>query len=276
MTVLTSAQRHDYADNGYLYPIDVCTSAESGALRREFEAAELAAQGDADRTRTLRSTANMVVPMIDRMMRDPRITDAVADILGPDVLCWGCNLFVKEPHTPAFVSWHQDLHYWGLSDNSAEVTAWLALSTSDEESGCVRFVRGSHKTVVAHAETDGGANMLSRGQEVAVEVDENMAVHVVLRPGQMSLHHGLVFHSSGPNRSNDRRIGIAMRYVSTAMSNIGEARTDAFLVRGEDRHGHFDLAGPPRGLFDASDVALAKRSIEKQYVYKLGAGSAVQ
>lgn len=256
-----------YQADGYVFPLDYCSPVDAAKLHAELETAEQVAhaQGHAG---LFRSTANMVVPMVDRLMRDPRITDAVAAVLGPDLLCWGCNLFIKEPRTPQYVSWHQDLHYWGLSD-SAEVTAWLALSPSTVESGCVKFLPGSHRRTVAHADSTPGTNMLSRGQEIAVAVDESQAVAVELQAGQFSLHHGLTVHGSNANRSADRRIGIAMRYVSTAMANVGEARTDAFLVRGEDRFGHFDLVAPPRGLFDPGDVATAKRSIEKQYVYKM-------
>ena len=94
------------------------------------------------------------------------------------------------------------------------VTAWVALSPSTPESGCMRVVPGTHKReVVPHQDTFGAQNMLSRGQEIAVEVDEDHAVDLVLQPGQMSLHHVKIFHGSRQNRAKDRRLGFAIRYL---------------------------------------------------------------
>ena len=119
------------------------------------------------------------------------------------------------------MTWHQDLTYWGLDDMD-EVTAWVALSPSTTESGCMRFVPGSHKrSLVEHVDTFADDNLLTRGQEIAVDVDESAAADVELRPGQASLHHGHLFHSSGPNTTPDRRIGAAIRYITPSMQQRG-------------------------------------------------------
>ena len=130
----------------------------------------------------------------------------------------------------------------------------------------MRFVAGSHlRKIVEHRDTFSAKNMLSRGQEIAVEVDESEAVDVLLGPGQMSLHHGRTFHASHANRSNDRRIGMAIRYIAPSMQQTGGRRTVAVLVQGEDRYGHFELAPPPSGTLAPADMALLERAAALQH-----------
>ena len=113
---------------------------------------------------------------------------------------------------------------------------------------------------MVHRDTFHRDNLLSRGQEIAVEVDEASAVDIELRPGQFSLHHGFTMHGSHPNRSADRRIGFSLNYVSPAMHNRYGVKPMVRLVRGEDRHGHFELTPPPRGLLDPRDVELLRKA----------------
>ena len=67
------------------------------------------------------------MPFIDEITRLPTVLDPVRAILGPDVMVWDANLFIKEARSNGYVSWHQDLTYWYLDDVD-EVTAWVALS----------------------------------------------------------------------------------------------------------------------------------------------------
>jgi ectoine hydroxylase-related dioxygenase (phytanoyl-CoA dioxygenase family) len=207
------------------------------------------------------------MPDIDRLVREPAILDPVESLLGPDLMVWSTEFFIKEPHTPNHVSWHQDLTYWGL-DNTDEVTAWLALSDVTVESGCMRFVPGSHKQdIVPHHDTFADDNMLSRGQEIAVEVGEDAAVDIVLKPGQMSLHHGRIFHGSGPNQSDDRRFGVAIRYIAPSMRQAVGTRDYAVLVRGEDRFGHFVTPPAPTGDFTPEALEMCAQIDSEQVAY---------
>lgn len=236
--------------DGFVSPIDAMRPEEAATYRHQLEDWE-ARQAD---RRCLRRYPNLVLPFIDAITRLPAITDAIAEILGPDLLVLDCPFFIKEAGTVSFVSWHQDLHYWGLAGEE-EVTAWIALSPATVESGCMRFIPGSQTQVVDHHDTHHAENLLTRGQEIAVTVDETDAVDAALEPGQMSLHHGRVFHASNPNTSGDRRIGLAIRYIPTRMTQIPGADMAAMLVRGEDRYGHFRLCEPPSGK--SEDVNLA-------------------
>ncbi len=266
---LTPAQVGRYDRDGFLCPVDVFDDYDAALLRRQLEGLEARVAGNEDREGAIRNNSNWVVPWFDDLARTPAIVDAVASILGPDVLVLHVDLFVKEPRSPQFISWHQDLHYWGL-DSDNEVTAWLALSPATAESGCMRFVRGSHRSVVEHTDTFVSENMLTRGQQIAVDVNEDEAVLAELEPGQMSLHHGRLFHASGSNESCDRRIGIAIRYISPDVDLAGNgARMGASLVRGEDRHGHFELMEPPSAEFEPKAMRDWKRlrAVEEAILY---------
>jgi len=188
-------------------------------------------------------------------VRTPRILDVVESILGPDIMVWGSTFFVKEPHSESYVSWHQDLRYWGF-DSDAQVSAWVALSPVTRENGCMRLVPGSHKgELVDHNDTFDESNLLTRGQEAAIPIDEQAVVHVELAPGQASFHHGRLLHASAPNRPDERRIGLAINYIAPHVRQV-VAKTDfAMLVRGKDRFGHFQHVPSPAG--DLTDDAVA-------------------
>jgi len=244
--------RETYDRDGYVFPITVMSEAEAAGYRSQLEKFEQTLGQQQQYRRCIKRYPNLVLPFIDEISRLPAITDAVAEILGPDLLALDTPFFIKEPRTDAFVSWHQDLHYWGL-EGEDEVTAWVALSPATSASGCMRFVPGSHTQIVEHNNTGADNNMLSLGQEIAVEVDEADAVDAELKPGQMSIHHGRTFHASNPNTTDDRRIGIAIRYLPTSMKQQPGGQMAAMLVRGEDKYGHFKPCRRPSGLMQEDD-----------------------
>ncbi len=253
---LTKEQRADYARNGYLCPIDVLSTDEAEAHRAALERIEQCYAGKLPRAvgQYLRMNAHLTTTMSLKAAQDPRVLDAVESILGPDLILWSCEYFVKEARSAQIVTWHQDLTYWGMDGSDHEVTAWLALSPATGASGCMKFVPGSHKeSLVPHADTFADDNLLSRGQEIAVEVDDDDAILAELQPGQMSLHHGRMFHGSDANRSGDRRIGFVMRFIRPDTPSIGAGRDFAMLVRGADRIGNRINVVPPAGRDFAPD-----------------------
>jgi ectoine hydroxylase-related dioxygenase (phytanoyl-CoA dioxygenase family) len=260
VSIATAAIAATYERDGFVLPIDVISQAEAAELRADLEAAEAELAGQPDKLTLLRGPTAQLLPSFAQLIRHPRLIAAVSQILGPDLMVWGGQLFIKEAHTPNRVTWHQDLTYWGL-DEVEEVTAWVALSAATTESGCMRFVPGSHKhAIVEHVDTFADDNLLTRGQEIAVEVDEAEAVAVELRPGQASLHHGLLFHASEPNASAGRRIGVAIRYITPAMKQRGGQRPIVALVSGEDRFGHFSVTPAPEGRLLEADFERVRRS----------------
>jgi hypothetical protein len=266
---LTEAEIARYRREGVLFPLRVLSAAEARDTRQKLEAAEASFGGSL--TGPMRHKPHLLFTWLDAIVRHPRLLDAVEDVIGPDVLCWSSLFFTKAAHNPAFVSWHQDSTYWGLSSPDV-VTAWVALSPSTVEAGAMRVVPASHLIdQLPHRETFSPENMLTRGQEIMVEVDERNAVDVVLRPGEMSLHHVRLIHGSPPNRSVDRRIGFAVRYIPTHVRQL-VGRDSALLVRGEDRFQHFDMERPPKADLDPEAVAL-HAAVAAQHANILYAGT---
>ena len=262
-TKLSQASRHDgplspamvasYRDRGYLSPFRAFSDSEAQALRRRLEAFEHE-EGHA-LSGPFKHKTHLLFTWLSELVRHPAILDAVENLLGPDLLVWSSSFFIKEARDPGFVSWHQDSTYWGLSEPEV-VTAWVAFTVSNRANGCMRVIPRTHLVdQVEHRDTFAAHNLLTRGQEIAVEVDEKQAVDIVLDPGEFSLHHVRLFHSSDPNASADRRIGFAIRYIPTHLRQVVGERDSATLVRGQDRHGHFDLEPAP--AHDLAPVALA-------------------
>ena len=251
--VLTSEAVERYARDGYHFPVRVLTPGEALECRERLERAERDLGGPL--RGVYRVKPHLLFTWLADLVRHRTILDAVEDVIGPDILCWNTSFFTKEARSPGFVSWHQDATYWGLSEPDV-VTAWVAFTPSVPENGNMRVVPGTHRTQAAHVDTFHPDNLLSRGQEIAVDVDESRAVDIVLAPGEMSLHHVLLVHGSGANPSDDRRIGFAIRYVPTRLMQTGGVRDSATLVRGTDIFGHFDLEPRPEADLDPVMLAL--------------------
>jgi len=251
-----------YNRDGFVLPIDVVSNGEALALRQDLETAETELASDAEKLALLRSYPDRLLPSFDALTRNETLIAAASSILGSDLMVWSGSLFIKEANSPKIVSWHQDLTYWGL-DDAEETTCWVALSPATIESGCMKFVPGSHKKkIVPHNDTFDDNNLLTRGQEVAVDVDDTDAVTASLQSGQASMHHGHLFHSSGPNTTDDRRIGIAIRYIKPSMKQKTGDRPLVALVSGKDDHDNFTVAGPPRGRLSEDDFELCRRDKE--------------
>jgi hypothetical protein len=256
---LTAHQLNNYRQQGYLFPFDVLSERETAVLRTKLEELEMKHGGQLPPR--INRKPHLLLTWLNELIRDARIVDLVADILGPNILCWGSGFFIKNPHHPARVTWHQDSTYWGLSKPDV-VTAWIAFTPSTPSNGCMRVVPGTHALAqLPHRDTFAEDNLLSRGQEIAVEVEESRAVDIVLEPGQMSLHHVMLVHGSEPNQSSQRRIGFAIRYLPTYVKQISGVRDSATLVRGVDEFGHFDLEPAPRSDFDADALAFHERML---------------
>lgn len=267
-TALSDEQVSAYWKDGYLFPVPVLSTEKASQFRNKLESIE----GD-KQTHSLprplneyiRTHSDVIIPMAAELAMLPSVLDAVEKIIGANILIWGADFFIKEAKSLTHVSMHQDLTYWGFGETDNQVTAWIALSPSTVESGCVDLVKGSHKNqILPHTDTQAADNILSRGQEVAVEVRDEDRTHVVLAPGEMSLHHGLAIHGSNPNSSNERRIGYAIRYINPDAQQQSQRREYAMLARGVDRSQSFIHYAPPTALFSDTSLALYEEIKESQ------------
>lgn len=261
LKLLTSAQVSQYHRDGYVHPIRIMSEAQAGELRSRLEAFEKSVGGPLKGD--LRHKTHLLFTWLTDLVHNNIILDAVEDLYGPDLFCWSSSFFIKEPRNPAFVSWHQDSTYWGLNKTEV-VTAWIALSPSTKANGAMEVIPGTHLlSQIPHRDTFAKDNLLTRGQEVAVEVDASRAVTIELQPGEISLHHVLLVHGSAPNPSDIRRIGFAARYIPTSVKQISGVRASATLVRGVDAHGNFEHEPRATRDLDPTFVTLHREIAER-------------
>lgn len=245
---LNDSQIRDFREQGVIFPVAGLNQEQVRAYRSRVES--LMEENSMRIPKDINAFPHVLFPWLNQLIRHPAILDAVEDILGPNLLCWNSGFFVKPAGDPAFVSWHQDATYWGLSHPDV-VTAWVALTPSNRANGCLRVVPGSHLTPVQpHRETRDRNNLLSLGQEIQVDVNERDVVDVLLRPGQFSIHHVMLIHGSEPNRSEGPRIGCAIRYLPTYVRRVQGTFDSASLVRGVDEYHHFVPEPVPKVDYD--------------------------
>jgi non-heme Fe2+,alpha-ketoglutarate-dependent halogenase len=262
---LSPSQVAQYQRDGCYFPVDCLTPDEVRYFRGCLEAFEQQ-QGDTfgKLPNLVRSKSHMLFTWMDELVRHPKVLDAVESVIGPNILIYHLTSWLKEPNEPSHVSWHQDGTYFGL-DPAEQITAWIALTDSTEEMGCIKILPGSH--VIGqrpHKDTLTPGNLLSRGQTIDhPRLDYTNYVMMPLKAGQISLHHTHIVHCSEPNRSNQRRIGIGVSYIPPHCRLINDVHVTAALVRGHDDYGHFDLEPRPTGDFDATSRAAHAAAVEQ-------------
>ena len=205
--------------------------------------------------------------VLDELEHNPIILDAVEDLIGPEFSLWSSVMFIKNPSTEHFVSWHQDATYMGMT-SSDFLTPWIALTPSTVKMGCMAMIPGSHKqNILPHQDTFSENNILTRGQ-VIKDVDEEKAVNLILKPGEMSIHHGAVIHGSKPNKSKQRRIGFALQsYCPHGIEQI-IGKNIWMQIRGRKRNDHdgFKLHRPQ---LDMDPFAVSMRKIANENYSKI-------
>ena len=246
-----------YRQSGILFPIPVLSQAELANFRGAYEqfCQQLGSPPSAEQSRN----PHLFHRWAYDLATHPCVLDVVEQIIGPDILVHHASLFCKYPHDGTFVSWHQDGYYLELNEPLL-VSAWIALSDSHMANGCMRVVPESHLNGRAKHSNSAASkqNLLPSGLEIACEVDERDAVDVILRGGEMSLHHVNVVHGSNPNRSAEPRLGFAVRYVVPSVRQA-VARVPTVLARGRDREGYFEsIASPPSYSFPEAITAQAE------------------
>jgi non-haem Fe2+, alpha-ketoglutarate-dependent halogenase len=242
---LSATQLARYDADGVLFPVPALGSGELAWFRAGFD--EVSSRLGDDRRPERFGQWHLCFRWAFDLATHPPILDAVESLLGPDLLVHSTTAFAKRPHSPDFVSWHQDGYNWGL-DVPRLASAWVALSESTPENGCLRVIPGSHRrSRMEHFTRPHEHNMLGTGLSVAADVDESIAVDVRLGAGEMSFHHVDIIHGSGPNGSDGPRIGFAIRYTTPEVSQR-RSHHEVVVARGSDRHGHFALrTHPPEG-----------------------------
>jgi len=251
MTNLSEQQINFYNKKGYIAPINVLSKQETNEIRQEIEIIEQkwpnALEGIG------RNYLHIISPVLNKVCLNNKILDAVESIIGKNILICGTTLFIKNPHEKGFVSFHQDAKYIGLEPHNW-VTAWIAVTDANEKNGCMRMWSGSHKkNLIHHEQKFDENNLLTRGQTIE-DVPLEETDPIVLKAGQMSLHHPTIVHGSGLNKSNDRRIGFVVQsYIG---SNVDQVLGKIYVqkARGEDTHKFHQYSNIPQTLMAKEDI----------------------
>ena len=259
MSYLSANQLKQYKDEGFISPIDIFSKERANKIRKEIELIEDKMPGELNKSG--RYNAHLISPLLDEVTHDSKILDAVQSIIGENILVCGTTLFIKNPNEKGFVSYHQDAKYIGLKPYNW-VTAWVAITDSNEHNGCMKMWSGSHKdNLKDHDQMFNKCNLLTRGQTVN-NVPINETSPLILKAGQMSLHHPAVVHGSDLNKSNDRRIGFVIQsYIGTNVKQV-LGQNSVQLARGIDDFNYHNRINRPKSLMDINDLKVKKQENE--------------
>ena len=253
MSNLSANQLKQYKDKGFVSPIDIFSKDRANEIRKEIELIEEEMPGELNKSG--RYNTHLISPLLDEVTHDSKILDSVQSVIGKNILVCGTTLFIKNPNEKGFVSYHQDAKYIGLKPYNW-VTAWVAITDSNEHNGCMRIWSGSHKdNLKDHDQMFNEGNLLTRGQTVS-NVPINKTIPLILKAGQMSLHHPKVVHGSDLNKSNDRRIGFVIQsYIGTNVKQVlGENGVQ--IARGNDQFRYHNVIKRTSGLLNNDDIKL--------------------
>ena len=256
MSKLSSNQLKQYSDEGFVSPIDIFPKDRANEIRKEIELIEEEMPGELNKSG--RYNTHLISPLLDEVTHDSKILDSVQSVIGKNILVCGTTLFIKNPNEKGFVSYHQDAKYIGLKPHNW-VTAWVAITDSNEHNGCMRIWSGSHKdNLKDHDQMFNEGNLLTRGQTVNnVPIDKTTPL--ILKAGQMSLHHPTVVHGSDLNKSNDRRIGFVIQsYIGTDVKQV-LGKNSVQLARGIDEFNYRKIIDRPKSLLDKNDLKIKKQ-----------------
>lgn len=256
---LSGAERHSFFETGYCGPLRALSAGEAARYRAELERFE---RRWPEERHMLDQGASLLCPWIDAFTRLPGLLDPMEDLLGPDLLVWGVSLRLKEADGRTFAGWHQDTAYCDIKP--IVVIAALALSDCGEDAGCLRVIPGSHRgALLPHREHFGTDSLLTREQQIDAPIDESAAVSLPMVAGEAVFFNNAICHSSGPNRSDDRRIVFLIEYVP-AHAWQHAPRESAMLVRGVDRFHHFDVDPRPAEEMSPAARVAWRRKVEVQ------------
>ena len=173
-------------------------------------------------------------PFFDGLMRDDRVLDMLASLLGPAIRAQGDKLNMKPGDGGSAVEWHQDFaHYPHTNDDLSAVG--IALDDATQENGCMMVVPGSHRGSILDHHQDGyfiGAISPERDG-----LDMGAAVPLEMAAGSLSVHHARTLHGSAPNHSGRSRRLLLYQYAAVDAWPLGGVGDwDAFnerVLRGE-------------------------------------------
>jgi hypothetical protein len=248
---LSAAEVRHFREQGFVVPEHRIAPAEVAAMKSGVERIIDASPGLTNKPIT---TAHLAaVHGNDALMAHclrPDILDMIEAIDGPDLILWTTSVFHKPAVSGVETPWHQDGEYWPMRP-MAGTSAWIALTASHRENGCLRVVPCSHLTAREHEKSRPARGHFGRTLPPN-SIPETETADIELEPGQMLLFHPMLVHGARANESAQARTGFVIRYMpSTSWFDHDGGESDSgrppyadralFLVRGVNRCDRNDL-----------------------------------
>jgi non-heme Fe2+,alpha-ketoglutarate-dependent halogenase len=238
----SSSLQDTFERDGFLGPLDILTHEQAETALDEVRE-ELSSSKEPQASRF---KLHLFLPTISAIAHHPALVKAVQQALGTDdILLWSSDINIKPKRSPGLFCPHQDSTFAGLSPPNKCLTAWVALSDPvGQDEGCLVFYKESHKLGQLRHDTNldqSQNNMLSLGQYVSKKCLEDSCsstismkcVAIPLRAGQASFHNFLTVHQSGPNQSSNKdRVGLALRYMASSVSQSKPTKELVTLISG--------------------------------------------
>ena len=237
---ITSQERQHFRTQGYLGPFELCSPEEMAQIRPDIEQV---LNSDPPGHKTRIHNRHLDCPLIHELATHPAIVERMACLYGRDLLLWRTNFFVKYPGDKE-IPWHQDFNYWPL-EPPVIASAWIAVDPATRANSCLQIIPGSHRKIVPHVEAT--PDMVFNQMGDADYIDTSQAIDLEMQPGQFILFNERTVHHSEPNRSDQRRIGLAVRVIVPMVEVLSWDAPDHALVviSGRDRLGFNRVAGAP-------------------------------
>lgn len=233
-----------FVANGYLGPFAAMPPQEMAEIRHTIDAEVLTSDGPNPRSRG--QSRHMDSPVIYDLATHPAIIERIAGLLGPDLVAWATNFWLKQPGGTE-IPWHQDINFWPL-EPPVNISAWIAIDRVTVENSCVQIIPASHRRSIQHIPTEAGMAFQDMADPQYFDVAQ--AINMELSPGEFFLFSERLLHRSSKNVSDKRRLGISVR-VTLPIVHIFQDQPPlhpghtAILAKGVDVMGFNRYAGRP-------------------------------
>ena len=258
--------REDFEQKGFVFGINVLPVARTEYYSEKYKLFIDTYQSHPNFSEWTYYRTELVLKWVADLASEESLLDIVEELIGPDILLWNAFLPAKPPRSKAYFGWHQDATYWPVTPTDQILSVWIALSAVTQPCGGMQMVQGSHLIGrLPHETTYDDSSMLKRGQQIMTTVNEDEIVDIDLKPGQASIHHTLTLHRSGPNCSDDWRLGVGLNYVSSQVGPLPGYDDSAMPLRGNVEKSRFTFNQPPKSDLDSMalkdfDAALQRQS----------------
>jgi ectoine hydroxylase-related dioxygenase (phytanoyl-CoA dioxygenase family) len=207
-----STARQKFEDDGFVIVRGLLTAEECAQFKAETK--RLVAEHGEHAGVLVGLAANS--PVFAEVRYHPKLVDTLEEILGPDIEFLSDKVVYKSKERDFGSPWHQDWPYW---QGTHKVSVWIALDPATPESGCLKLLPGSHKSLATHdgsaPEGEGFGHRLSEGA-----IDESKVVAAPCAVGDAIFFHDLLLHASYPNTAGAERYSFITTYRSAGEPDL--------------------------------------------------------